>query len=148
MKKLPPFDYFEPDTLSEAIQILAREGERTMPLAGGTDVLVRMKKGEIHPAALVSLKGIPRLQQIETRSGNGLSIGALVSISAIEYSETVQREYPLLARAAEVLGAPSIRNLATIGGNIGRASPAADMAPSLMVLGARVAIEGPRGTRE
>ena len=68
MKKLRPFAYFEPSTLAEAIEILKDQGSRAVPLAGGTDLLVRMKRGEIHPPGLVNLKRIEGLREIKKGS--------------------------------------------------------------------------------
>jgi carbon-monoxide dehydrogenase medium subunit len=145
---MKPFRYFEPRTVAEALEILAREGDGAYPLAGGTDLLVRMKRGDLAPGGLVNLKRIAGLAGIEARAGGGIRIGALASIAAVEHSPLVSAGHRVLAEAAGVLGSPSIRNLGTLGGNIGRASPASDMAPSLMVLGARLLAEGPRGRRE
>jgi carbon-monoxide dehydrogenase medium subunit len=147
MNRLKPFNYFEPTSISEAVEILTRE-EGALPLAGGTDLLVRMKRGELHPPVLVNLKTIDALSEIKTENEKGTSIGALTSIADIENSAVVKANCPALAQAAGVLGASSIRNRATIGGNIGRASPASDMSPALMVLQARVVVEGPKGKRD
>jgi carbon-monoxide dehydrogenase medium subunit len=148
VRRLKPFLYFEPTTLSKVFEILAEKGERASLLAGGTDLLVRMKKGEITPPALVNLKRIRGLDQIATEPGENLRIGALAPIAAVENSPLVNSSHPILAQAAGLLGTPSIKNLATLGGNVGRASPASDTVPPLIVLGARVAIEGPQGKRE
>ncbi len=148
MKRLRPFEYFEAGTVSEAVGILTREGLGAYPLAGGTDLLVRMKRGDLAPGALVNLKRIPGLGGIEREPGGGIRVGALAVISAIEHSPLVRTSHPVLAEAAGVLGSPSIRNLGTLGGNIGRASPASDMAPSLLILRARMLVEGPQGKRE
>jgi len=147
VKKLRPFAYFEPSTLAEAIEILKDQGSRAVPLAGGTDLLVRMKRGEIHPPGLVNLKRIEGLREIKKGSKKGADIGALTSISAVEQSSLIQSSCPVLAQAASLLGSPAIRNMATLGGNVGRASPASDMIPSLIVLGASVMIDGPRGKK-
>ena len=148
MKRIRPFRYFEAGTVSEAVGVLAREGVGAYPLAGGTDLLVRMKRGDLAPGALVNLKRIPGLGGIEREPGGGVRLGALAVISVIEHSPLVCSSHPVLAEAAGVLGSPSIRNLGTLGGNIGRASPASDMAPSLIVLRGRVCIEGVEGKRE
>ncbi len=148
MRRIKPFQYYEPATVPEAVEILAREGKGAYPLAGGTDLLVRMKRGDLIPSALVNLKRIEGLKGIEKEDGKGLHIGSLVPISAIEDSLAVRSSHSVLAEAAGLLGSRSIRNLGTLGGNIGRASPASDMAPALIVLGAKVAAEGPKGKRE
>lgn len=86
MRRLKPFSYFEPTTLSEAIEILAKQGSGACFLAGGTDLLARMKKGEITPSALVNLKRIGGLDHIGREPGGSLHIGALTPISAVECS--------------------------------------------------------------
>jgi carbon-monoxide dehydrogenase medium subunit len=148
MKRLKPFAYFQPATLAEASKILIDQGSGAYLLAGGTDLLVRMKRGEINPLALINLKGIEDLNRIEPDTEKGLQIGALTTISSLEQSSFVRSAYPVLAEAAGILGSPPIRNLATLGGNIGRASPASDLAPALMVLMARLSAVGPEGKRE
>jgi CO/xanthine dehydrogenase FAD-binding subunit len=148
MRRIGPFQYFEAETVAEAVGTLAREGQGAYPLAGGTDVLVRMKRGDLAPRVLVNLKRIDGLDRIEWDTGGDLRVGALAKISGVEQSSLVRESHPVLAEAAGILGSPSIRNLGTLGGNIGRASPASDMAPSLFVLGARILVEGPQGKRE
>jgi CO/xanthine dehydrogenase FAD-binding subunit len=148
LKRLKPFVYFEPATLKEAFEIAADKRSATYFLAGGTDLFVRMKRGEIAPSVLVNLKRINGLNRIEGGTEGGLRIGALVKISEIEHSPRVLSSHPVLVQATALLGSPSIRNLGTLGGNIGRASPASDIAPSLMVLRARVMIDGPQGKRD
>ncbi len=148
MKRLKPFSYFDPATLQEAIEIANTKGSGTLFIAGGTDLFVRMKRGEIRPSSLINLKRIKGLNQIEREPTKGIRIGALTRISEIEHSPLICSDYPVLRQAVGVLGSPSIRNLATLGGNIGRASPASDLIPSLMVLSARVSLEGAQGKRE
>lgn len=148
MNRIRPFEYLEAGTVSEAIGLLAKEGCGAYALAGGTDLLARMKLGTVTPRVLVNLKRIEGLNGIVREPGTGLRIGALVSISQIERSPLIRASHRVLAEAAGELGSPSIRNLGTLGGNIGRASPASDMAPSLIALRARVVVEGARGKRE
>jgi carbon-monoxide dehydrogenase medium subunit len=132
----------------EAAELLTQPKGGLLPLAGGTDLFVRMKRGEIRPSGLVNLKRIPGLNKIEGGSRKGLKIGALATIGALENSALIRASHPVLAEAAGVLGSPSVRNLGTLGGNIGRASPASDMSPSLIVLKARVSLESLKGKRE
>ena len=148
LRRLGALTYFEPITLSEAIQVLAGQGEGTYPLAGGTDLLVQMKRGSLRPTALVNLKRIDGLNRVEERGGKEVSIGPLTSISSVAGSSVIRSRYPVLAETAVLVGSPALRNLGTLGGNIGRASPASDMVPSLIVLRAHVRIEGPSGVRE
>ena len=148
MIRLKPFSYFEPNTLPEAVEILSEQGVEAYPLAGGTDLLVRMKTGVIKPSALINLKRIAGLDQISEENQRGVRIGALTPLITLEQSPLIQSSHPIMVQATGVLGSPPIRTLATLGGNIGRASPASDIAPSLMVLQARVAMSGPKGERE
>lgn len=148
MNRLKPFTYHEPKNVPQAIQILNERDDGTVPLAGGTDLLVRMKRREISVSTLVNLKCIEALKGITRGNGKNTNIGALTSIESLKNDAQIRAELPVLSEAAGLVGSPSIRNLATLGGNIGRASPASDMAPALMVLGARVSSEGPSGRKE
>ncbi len=94
MKRLKPFVYLEPATLKEAFEIAADKGSGTYFLAGGTDLFVRMKRGEIAPSVLVNLKRINGLNRIEGATEGGLRIGALVKISEIEHSPGFCRATP------------------------------------------------------
>jgi carbon-monoxide dehydrogenase medium subunit len=146
MKRLRRFSYYEPATLEEAIATLA-VGADTCVLAGGTDLVVDMKVERMRPSAVVNLKRIPGLSGIEVADG-GTRIGALTKITAIERSSLVRERHPAISAAAGVLASPPVRGLATIGGNIGRASPASDLAPPLIVHRAIAIIEGRDGSRE
>ena len=146
MNRLPPFAYFAPRSVPEAVEILAREGPTAALLAGGTDLLVRAKRGRAAPRAVVNLKHIAALSGIEP-AADGLRLGALTTIAALLHSELIRLRYPVLAEAAAQLGSVAVRNLATLGGNIGRASPASDLAPALIVLAAIAEVQGPDGTR-
>ena len=147
MKRLRAFAYHEPDTLRSAIEALAAECGGAQLLAGGTDLIVDMKTERIRPSAVVNLKRVPGLTGIDTVDG-GTRIGALTKVTAIEQSQLVQDRYPGLAQAASILASPPIRALATIGGNVGRASPASDLGPALIVHDAVATIEGRDGVRE
>lgn len=146
MNRLRPFTLHQPTSIGEAVQLLAAEGGAARLLAGGTDLLVDMKLGTVRPPTIVNLKRIRGLDRIEPVDG-GTRIGALARICAIESSELIRERYPALWQASRSLGTRPIRNLATIGGNLGRSSPASDMAPPLIVHGARIQVEGPAGTR-
>lgn len=109
-------------------------------LAGGTDLLVKMRNRDLDPKTLVSLGNIPEIHQI-TQTRTGLVIGAACTITDIAESKAVNCWFPALASAAEQLGSPSVRNMGTVGGNIVTASPAADLPPALMAYGARVRLK-------
>ena len=136
MKK---FNYLKPKTLEEALSLLNQQGKKAKLIAGGTDVIVLIKQKTMAPDILISLRGIPGLDQIQY---NGtLRIGALVTHRAIEKSEVIRKEFSALSDAADVLGSIQIRNVATIGGNICTAAPSADTATPLLVLGTQVKIK-------
>jgi len=145
--RLRSFAYFEPDSVGEAVEILAGRGRTGRLLAGGTDLVVDMKTGRDRPEAIVNLKRIDGLDGI-AGEGGGVRVGALCRIRTIEHSASVARRHRALQMAAGVLGPPGVRALATIGGNIGRASPASDLAPPLWVHAAVVTVEGAAGRRD
>jgi len=140
------FDYLKPETLQEALHLLGRHGASARLVAGGTDVMVMIKKGEISPGVLVSMRGISGLDRLEFEDGI-LRIGATVTHRSVERSETVRRHFSALADAVDVLGTVQIRNVATIAGNICTAAPSADTAPPLLVLGASIKVLSPEGER-
>jgi len=140
------FEYLKPRTIDEAISLHQSHGEKAKYVAGGTDVMVRIKEGKISPQYLVSLKHIQGLDRITYENGE-LRIGALVTHRALEQSPIVGKEFPILMDAVTNIGSVQIRNVATIGGNIINAVPSADGAIPLITLGANVRIIGPKGER-
>jgi len=139
------FDYFKPKTLEEALTLLAKYGEKAKLIAGGTDVIVMIKQKAMAPDVLISLQGIPGLDQI--KYNGSLTIGPMVTHRAIEKSEVIKKNFSALADAVDYLGSIQIRNVATIGGNICTAAPSADTATPLLVLGTQVRIENPKEER-
>ena len=144
---LPEFELLSVDTVEETCTLLSRHGAEAMVFAGGTDLLVKMKHRRTIPRRLVNIKGIPDLNRIGHDERNGLRIGALTTIQAIEASSVIGKKFPALKQAAEVLGTTQIRNVGTIGGNLGNASPSAEFAPPLLTLGASVRCAGRGGER-
>ena len=140
VRRLPQFEYVAPKTLKEAVDFLSKHNKAATPLAGGTHLLLNMKRRAFVPQYLVALKNIPDLDTITYKKGQGLRIGALATIHAVETSPEVKREYPILCQAAATLGSIQIRNLGTVVGNVCSALPSADMVPSLVALGAQVKI--------
>ena len=143
---LPRFDFHEPTSVAEACQIMARFKEKARPMAGGTDLMVNMKKKIVAPEQVVSLGRVESLKSIARENGT-LKIGACFTVADLAASDTVRRAAGALATGAGALGSPLVRNLATIGGNIGSARPAADLPPSLMAYGAALVIQSEGGTR-
>jgi carbon-monoxide dehydrogenase medium subunit len=143
---LPKFEFHEPASLGEACELMAHHRGKARPLAGGTDLLVNMKKNVVSPERLVSLGRIPELSRLE-RSDGTLWVGAGVTVSDIAASAAAAKDVPALSQGARALGTPLIRNLATIGGNIGSARPAADLPPALIVYDAVLVLQSAAGER-
>ena len=146
IKRLPRFEYHTPASIPEALELLSRYGREAKLLAGGTDLLLAMKKRSVTPAHLINLKTIPGLSGIRA-DGEGVTIGSLTTMAEIERSVVIRESYTALWDAALVMASPQVRTLATIGGNIASAVPSADTAPPLMVLSARARITGLTGER-
>jgi carbon-monoxide dehydrogenase medium subunit len=138
----PSFEYFEPKTPEETAALLAKYKDAAI-LAGGTDLFIKMKQGLIEPKVIIRVK---QPSFIEERP-DGFHIGAATKLRTIEKSEAVIAKFQALFEAIRVIGSVQIRHMATLGGNICNASPAADTAPPLLVMGAEVKILGANGTR-
>ncbi len=141
------FDFLEARNLRHAIALLERHGEEARPVAGSTDFLVRWRQGFWRPACVVNLKGISSLERITYSPQNGLRLGALATVQAIETNAQVRRRYQALATGATSFAGVQVRNLATVGGNVCNASPAGDTLPALLAFDAQCAITGPDGAR-
>lgn len=141
------FAYERPTSLGDAIALLAEHGVEARLLAGGTDLIIRLRDGSIEPRTVVDLKRIGELDDAIREDDSGLVIGARTVMTAIAADPRIRRDYRALAEGAAVVGSVQIRNRATLAGNICNASPAADTAPALLVYGARVVVAGPSGSR-
>ena len=147
-RRLPRFDYLAPKTIDEALSLLFQYKGRTKVIAGGTDVVPKLKRREIRaPEYIIDLKGIPGLDYIKYDADSGLSLGALVTIGAVETSPTIREKFSVLAQAAQSMASPQVRNRGTIAGNICNAVPSADTAPALLTLEARLKLIGQKGIR-
>ena len=144
---LPEFEMFFPRSVEETCALLSRHGENAQVVAGGTDLFVKMKQRRLVPSVLINIKRISGLDQIRWDADEGLHIGPLMTIQAIRESALIARQFPVLSEAAGVLGTEQVRNLGTIGGNLGNASPSAEFAPPLLILDASVRCLGRRGER-
>lgn len=116
--KLPQFTHHAPVSVQECAAILAGPGQAAQIMAGGSDLLVRMKLGLTAPEGLVSLKSINELQQIAYSPEKGLNLGAGVTLATLAASSVVKEKCPALARAAELVATRQIRTAATLGGNV------------------------------
>lgn len=142
-----PFIYERPGSLSEAVALLARHGPAARPLAGGTDLIIRLRDGTLQPSVVIDVKRVAELAPTIRQDADHLTIGATSVMTDIAADPRIRSRYVALAEAASVVGAVQIRNRATLAGNICNASPAADTAPSLLAYGATVVAAGPRGLR-
>jgi CO/xanthine dehydrogenase FAD-binding subunit len=140
-----PFQYERPDRLDDAMSILAGGGARL--LAGGTDLIIRLRDGSIRPDVVVDVKRVADLDDQVRVAGDRLVIGGRAVMTDIAAHPVVRRDFVGLAESAAVVGSVQIRNRATLAGNIGNASPAADTVPSLLVYDATVAVRGVGGER-
>ena len=141
------FAYERPTHIDEAVALLDAAGPDVRLLAGGTDLIIRLRDGTLRPQTVVDVKGIAELDAGIGDVDAGLRIGARTVMTDITEDPRVRRDYRALAEAAAVVGSVQIRNRATLAGNIANASPAADTAPALLVYGARVVVAGPSGAR-
>ena len=139
------FEYHEPTSLAEAIDLGARFGADGRFLAGGTDLIIQMRRGRLHPRHVVSLRRVAGLNAIE--ANGAVTLGALVTLRALERSPAFQGPLRALVESAEVVGGHQVRNVGTVGGNVANASPAADVVTALLALDATVTCAGPEGER-
>lgn len=144
---LPKFEYIACETIQEACSMLSEYQGQAKFVAGGTDLLVKMKHRRILPRYLINAKKIPGLDYIRHDGEKGLRIGALTTIEDIKNAPIIIEKFPILHQAASKLGSTHIRNLGTLGGNLSNASPAAELAPALLTLEASVKIERLHGER-
>ncbi len=139
------FSYEEPRSVEEAIALMGRPGKNRL-LAGGTDLLVRLKRREWTVDTVINLKRIASLSGIEDR-GDYVFIGPLTKLEEIGQSELLAARWPMLRETVHEMGSPQVRAMSTVGGNLCNASPAADMAPPLLCLDAVMKARGPQGER-
>jgi len=141
------FAYESPTTLAEAVALLDAHGPDARLLAGGTDLVIRLRDGSARPGVVIDVKRIAELCPAIREHDGTVTIGATTVMTDVAANELLRRHFPALAEAAAVVGSVQIRNRATIAGNVCNASPAADTAPPLLVYGAVVVAVGLQGTR-
>jgi aerobic carbon-monoxide dehydrogenase medium subunit len=141
------FDYLEPTTVAEACALLKQHGGEAKVFAGGAHLTILMKQGLYHPKALVNIKKIPELRGIKFESGEGLTIGALVTHREIETSALVREKFPVLCDTEREVANIRVRNMGTIGGNLASGEPLTDLSPIFIALDGRAKIAGLAGQR-
>jgi len=140
------FTYLEPTSVAETLGLLAAHGPAARLLAGGTDLMVLLRRHKIDPGVLIDLGRVPGLDRLTLESG-ALVIGARVCHRQIESSPLFAGALQALPEACATVGSVQIRNVATLAGNLCNASPAADTPPVLLSFGASVRLVGPQGVR-
>jgi CO/xanthine dehydrogenase FAD-binding subunit len=141
------FAYERPARLADALALLADPRAGARLLAGGTDLIIRIRDGSIQPTTVVDVKRIAELGRGIVDDGDRLTIGARTVMTDLLRHDRIRHDYQALTDGAAVVGSVQIRNRATLAGNICNASPAADTAPALLVFDARVVAAGPGGSR-
>ena len=141
------FEYTAPQTLREAVRLLAEKGSGARILAGGTDLIVQMRINRHRPDRVVDVKNIPEVNELAIRPRKGLVIGAAVPCHRIYEDSEISERYPGLVDAAAIIGGIQIQGRATFGGNLCNSSPSADTTPILIAHGATAEITGPGGKR-
>lgn len=143
---LPEFDLLMPQTVSEALEMLAEAAPDVLPLAGGTNLIVDMRAGRQRPRTLVNVAGLDELQGVRRENGY-LVLGGGTTIAQMLDHPLIAEHAPVLRESARVFANPLIRNRATVAGNLVDASPAANLPPPLLVLDAEVELTSRSGTR-
>ena len=139
--------YESPATTKDAVALLAKEKGLAFVLAGGTDLLVKMKAGMLEPDLVVDIKRIKGLKDIK-KTASGFSIGAAVPCAALKENAALAKAWPGVVEGASLIGSKQVQGRCTMAGNLCNASPAADSVPALVAAGAKVVVAGPKGTRK
>jgi carbon-monoxide dehydrogenase medium subunit len=145
--RIRPFSFHNAKSVDEAFEILDRYAPDVKVLAGGTDLVLALKEKKLSPAHVMNILDIGDLERIRDEEGQ-VRIGALARHASVAGDASVTRGFPILAEACGGIGSWQIRNMATIGGNLCNASPAADSAPPLLALDARVIVADSTGEKE
>ncbi|WP_315766451.1 MULTISPECIES: xanthine dehydrogenase family protein subunit M [unclassified Bradyrhizobium] len=142
-----PFSYHRPETVADAVKLLAGLGDEARPLAGGHSLVPMMKLRLATPAHLIDLHGLSELKFIR-RDGNRIRIGAMTTQHDLLTSDEIRANLPILQEAAALIADPQVRYRGTLGGNVANGDPGNDMPALMMALGAGYRLEGPGGARE
>ena len=138
--------YIRPEGMTEALMFLNDHGSETTVLAGGTDVMVDMRSGDLQSKYLLDVSRLPELKKIEVNDGE-LAVGAAVTMTELQVSDTIGRLAPTLQKSAEKFASRQVRNMATIGGNVAHCSPCGDTIPPLLIHDATAVVVTSRGRR-
>jgi len=144
---LPEFELLIPQSIKEAVDLVAKYKNNASVFAGGTDVIVSLTKGFGSPN-IISLAEVPGLDYVEYDSKKGLRIGAMATLQQVADNADVKKRYPALCKAAAINGTPQTRNMGTVVGNIMRASPSGDCICAVLAIGGKIVLRGAKGKRE
>src|SRR5499425_3305255 len=139
--------YEAPDSVEGAVALLAGATGDARVLAGGTDLLVQMRADVLDPELIVDIKKIKETRSVTEEKG-GWRIGAAVTGAELKEHPTLKKDWPGVVEAANLIGSTQIQGRATLGGNLGNGSPAADSVPALIAAGAVATVAGPDGKRD
>jgi CO/xanthine dehydrogenase FAD-binding subunit len=145
--KPAPFRYARPQSLADAVELLASADDDVKILAGGQSLVPMLNLRLVRPSVLIDLNSVPGLDHITPGADGGLAIGALARHAALASSASVAERAPLLAEAARHVGHPAIRHRGTLGGSLAHADPAAELPAAPVALGAELRLHGGRGAR-
>ena len=145
-KKVETMQYVAPETARAAVALLAKAKGSAHVLAGGSDLLVRMKGGMIEPDLIVDIKRIKSMQAVK-KTASGFSIGAAVSCAELGENKALRKAWPGVVEAANLIGSKQIQGRCTIAGNLCNAGPAADSVPAMVAAAAKAVIQGSRAKR-
>jgi CO/xanthine dehydrogenase FAD-binding subunit len=143
---IPNYQLVTPASLSEALDVLARDQGVWQPFAGGTDLMVLLEAGKLPHRNYLNIWNLSELRGIEI-SDSHVTLGALTTYTEIQDNETLRAEFPMLCQAASETGGLAIQNRGTLGGNIVNASPAADSPPALLTYDAELDLVSVKGAR-
>jgi len=145
---LKPFKLLEPQSLEDALELLATNDPMVRPFAGGTALMLMMKSKLFQPSTLISMNNLKKKMNLIYLSDEGdLHIGAMASLRELEVSPDIQRFSPVITKALHTLSNVRVRNVATIGGHLAHADPHMDLPPILMALNARIKVTDRSGSR-
>jgi aerobic carbon-monoxide dehydrogenase medium subunit len=144
---MKPFEYFEPKTVEEASSLLYDGGKNSQILAGGIDLIPRIRKGTIKAERVINIQNIEGLEHITADTNGGVTFGAMAKLRSLEVSGIIQQKYPILYESIHQITSVQTKHMGTAVGNLCVATPASDVATSLFALGAQLKISGPAGDR-
>jgi CO/xanthine dehydrogenase FAD-binding subunit len=147
IRPLPKFEYLEPRVLERAVEMLSKHGPKAKILNGGIDLVPRLRRHEITPEYILSIQQIQSLDYLEDKGYEGLRIGALTRLCSLELSPLVQKEYVALYEAVHQIRSIQVKTMGTAVGNLCVATPASDIAATLIALGAKLKISSTRPER-